>query len=272
MLLKVLFWLFVAADVTALAFLFVMGLAAAGPSKTHPLAVVFTMLVVPGVVLATCIALHLNSQSAVLRTIALVVVGAPFGLLAVNGITSLFTLATWTPGSIMGETSLTRALRDLPTDPSRLAEVRTLLAAGADPNKAGEALPLVLAIWAARTSGDTALRLLLDAGADPNQKDEFGEPAWFTATALPVDPSVLRLLLERGADPKVKSRSGHSAVWDAVSTRNWVAARTVIERGASIDGKSPMGLPLEAMLENEVRDVGDGNGLRELLAAVRARK
>lgn len=272
MLLKVLFWLFVTADVAALGLFFVLGLAAAGPSKTNPLAVVFAMLVVPGVILAGCIALFLTSPSAVLRTLAVVVVGAPAGLLAVAPIVSAFLAATTAPGGIWGETPLSRALRELPQDASRLADIRTLLAEGADPNEPGEELPIVLAIRAVSTSGDTALKMLLDAGADPDRRREFGDPAWFSSIVAGGDAAVLRLLLDRGADPKAKGNDGRGGIWSAANTCNWPAAQLLLDRGAPIDGISPMGLPLLATLEAEERDHGGGGGLREVLAAVRARK
>lgn len=272
MLLKVLFWLFVAVDVAALGLFFVLGLAAAGPSKTNPLAVLFTMLVVPGAILAGCIALHLHSQSALLRTIALVVVGAPIGILAIGQLASLYELSTWTPGSILGETPLTRALRELPDDPSRLDEVQRLLQNGADPKKTGEDLPIVLAIRAARTSGDAALRLLLDAGADPNARTDFGDPAWFSAAAATMDVAVMRLLLDRGADVKAVAQDGRSAVWSAVNTQNWPVALLLLERGASVGGISPMGMPLLATLEAEARGNPVSDGLRQVIAAVRARQ
>jgi ankyrin repeat protein len=82
---------------------------------------------------------------------------------------------------------------------------------------------------------------------------------------------VLHLLLDRGADPKVVSRDGRSGAWAAVATNRWDAALLLVERGASVDGTSPMGLSLLDTLEQHVRLHGDGGGVAALLAAVRTR-
>lgn len=272
MILKALFWLFVALDVAGLGLLFVLGLAAAGPSKTSPLAVVFAMLVVPGVLLGGAILLHLRAQSAVLQLLAFVIVSAPVTFLAFSRVVAEF-MARSNPGGLWGDTKLCRALRELEKDPLQLATVRTLLAEGADPNESGDDMPLVLAIYAVRHVGKEPLTLLLDRGADPNKPDQFGEPCWYAATAGSVDISVLQLLLERGADAKARSRNGKSAVWDATACENWPAALLLVQRGSPTDGISPMGLPMEAMLEGYVRDGRpSGAGAATLLAEIRKRK
>lgn len=255
MLLKVLFWLFVAVDVAALGLMFVLGLAAAGPSKTSPLAVVFAMLVVPGVLLGGAILLHLRAQSGLLQLLAFLLVSAPAAFLAISRMVAEVAVQA-NPGGIWGETKLTRALRELEKDPLQLANVRTLLAAGADPNEKGEEMPLVLAIHAARHVGKEPLTLLLDRGADPNRPDDFGRPCWFAATGITVDLAVLQLLLDRGADVQARARDGRGGTWSAVGCDNWPAARLLIQRGGDVDGRSPMGLPLRETLEGYVRQGG----------------
>ena len=269
---KALFWLFVALDVAALGLMFVLGLAAAGPSRTSPLAVVFAMLVVPGVLLGVAILLHLRTHSVGLQTLAFVIVSAPVTVLVFSRVAGEFT-ARPNPGGIQGETKLTRALRELEKAPSQLATVRTLLAEGADPNEAGEAMPLVLAIYATRHVGTEPLLLLLDQGANPNQLDDFGRPCWFAATARTVEPSVLQLLLERGADPKATGRDGRGGVWGAIATDNWPAAKLLLQLGCPTDGDSPMGLPLREVLAGYVRQ-GDARsaGAAALLAELDKRK
>ena len=238
MLLKVLFWLFVALDVAGLGLMFVLGLAAAGPSKTSPLAVVFAMLVVPGVLLGGAILLHLRAQSGLLQLLAFVLVSAPAAFLAISRIVAEFAVPA-NPGSIWGETKLTRALRELEKDPLQLATVRTLLAEGADPNEAGEQMPLVLAIYAARHVGQEPTKLLLDRGADPNRQDQFGRPCWFAATGGSADLGLLTMLLEtgrrrEGAEPGT-ARAGSGVRWPATTGRRrscWcsVAARPTASR------------------------------------------
>jgi hypothetical protein len=272
MLLKVLFWLFVALDVGALGLMFLLGLAAAGPSKTSPLAVAFAMLVVPGALLAGAIFLHLRAQSGLLQLLAFGIVSAPVGVLVVGRIVGEFT-ARSNPGGIWGETKLTRALRDLEKDPQQLATVRQLLAEGADPNETGEEMPLVLAIYAARHAGPEPTQLLLARGADPNRQDQFGRPCWFAATARSVELDLLKLLLDRGADAKALSRDGKSGVWGAVACENWPAALLLVERGSPTDGLSAMSLPMQEMLEGYVRQQGPRSaGAAAVLAAIRKRK
>lgn len=270
MLPKVLFWLFVAIDAAGLSLLFVLGLAAAGSAKSSPLAVAFAMLVVPGLVLGGMVLLHERTSSPALRLVAFLVVSAPAVALAVGRVVAEF-MARSNPGGIWGETALTRALRELPDDPTRLETIRTLLAAGADPNEAGEELPLALAVWATRQSGDAALRQLLDAGADPNVRDAFGSPVFFAATGAAIATPVLQLLLDRGADPTATERDGRSGAWSAIDTQNWPAALLLVQRGAGTGGISPMGMTMVATLEGHVRTHGDGGGVGELLTAVRAK-
>lgn len=270
MLLKVLFWLFVALDSAAIGLWFVLGLAAAGPAKSSPAAVAFALLVVPGGFLLATVWLFVRTHTPGLRVVALLVVAAPALVIGIGRIAG----AIWVhqnPGRIFGSTPLTTALRALEHDPLQLTTVRTLLAQGADPNAPGDSMPLSLAIYAVRHAGKEPVTWLLDAGADPNRKDEFGEPVWFAATGITVDIEVLKLLLERGADVKTTGRDGRSAAWQAVNTWNWPAAALLIQRGADLGGTSPMGLSLLETLEGHVRLHGDGGGGGNVLAAVRAR-
>ncbi len=269
MLLKILFWLFVAIDVVGLGLLFVLGLAAAGSAKTHPLEVVLVMLVVPGLVLAAAVLLFLQTQWTGWRLLALLVVSGPTLVLAIGRITSEIAVRQQAVG-ILGSTPLTRALRELERDPGQLATVRTLLAQGAEVGH-GEEQPLVLAIYAARHVGLAPTQLLLDAGADANAANAFGSPAWFAATGATVDTKVLALLIDRGADLQATERDGRGAVWSAVNTWNWSAALLLLRRGASSDGLSPMGLSLRETLEEHVRRHGEQGGVSEVLAVVRGR-
>ena len=272
MILKALFWLFVALDAAVIGLVFVLGLAAAGPSKTQPLAVALVLLVVPGLMLGAAVYLHQRTTSPWLRLLAFALVSAPAAALVIGRLVGEFT-ARQNPGGIWGETKLTRALRELEKDPLQLATVRTLLAEGADPNEAGEEMPLVLAIYAVRDVGQEPVTLLLERGADPNRRDQFGRPCWFAATAGSVDLAVLTLLLDRGADAKALGRDGKSGVWGALACENWPAALLLVQRGSPTDGISPMGLPMVEMLEGYVRDGSTrGAGAAEVLAAIRKRK
>jgi hypothetical protein len=271
MLLKLLFWLFVALDAAAIGLVFVLGLAAAGPSRTQPMAVTLMLLVAPGAMLGAAIWLHQRTSSPWLRLLAFALVSAPAAFLVVSRIAAEFA-ARSNPDGMWG-TKLTRALRELEKDPGQLATVRTLLAEGADPNEVSDEMPLVLAIYAVQHVGLEPLQLLLDHGADPDRQSQFGRPCWFAATAGSVDPGVLTMLLDRGADATVRGPDGKSAVWDALACENWPAALLLVQRGSPTDGISPMGLPMVEMLEGYVRDGGArGAGAASVLAEIQKRK
>lgn len=268
MLLKFLFWLFAALDLAAVLLWLLLGLAAAGPSKTSPLAVVLALLVVPGALLAGAIYLFVRSESTGWRVAALLVVSAPAAALGASSLLARV-MAPGPNAGIWGSTPLTRALSGLQNDPSQLAVVRQLLASGADPNEAGEELPLVLAIRAVRHVGIEPLEVMLDAGARPNDRTQFGEPAYFSALGITAPPAALQLLLQRGADPKAVSRDGRSGVWKASMPRNWSAALVLARLDAGWSGTSPMGLSFLDTLEGEARLLGETGQLAELLAMVR---
>lgn len=267
--LKLLFWIALVIDVGVLGVMFLLGLAAAGPSKTNPLAVLFAMVVVPGAILAGAVWLFLRTQSPAPRILATLVVASPLLLVIGGRLFGELWVRFGTPGQ-WGSTPLTRALGELERDPGQMATVRTLLANRADPNQEGEELPLALAIRAAGHVGNEPVQVLLDAGADPNAVDQFGEPLWFHSLTTATDGSLLQLLLDRGANARATSRDGHSAVWQAVAVQQWRLATLLVRRGASCDGISPMGMPLLATLEGYARDKPQDAALAELLAVVRA--
>lgn len=270
MLLKILFWLFFAIDALCIGLFFVLGLAAAGSAKTHPLAVAAVMVVVPGALLGAAALLFVRAPSPGWRLVATLVVCAPAIALAVGQVMGVIALVQ-SQGGILGSTPLTRALGALPDDPAQLAVVKDLLAKGADPNRVGEEVPLRLAIYAVRKVGIEPVRLLLDAGADPNKLGEFSDPAWYAATGITVDLAVLEMVLARGADVKSKGRDGRGGLWSAVDCCNWPAAKLLLERGADWHGHSPMGLTMLAVVEGHARERGGDSGVAEVLALLRAR-
>ncbi|MBL8756380.1 MAG: hypothetical protein JNK15_24010 [Planctomycetes bacterium] len=272
MLLKALFWSFAALDALGIGLWFLLGLAAAGPSKTHPLSVAALLFVLPGALLAVAVLVFVRTQTEWLRLAAFAVVSSPALFLAVTQALIPFQLARLAGGRMWGSTDLTSALQAAEQDPARRVEVRTLLQQGADPNEPGEQTPLVLAIYGARHYGIEPVQWLLDAGADPNRIDAFGSPNWFAATAKSVAPEVFELLLARGADLQAKGQGGCGGVWGAINTENWPLALRLVEAGAYVGGISPMGLPLAETIEGRMRGEADVDPRqRALLAAVRRR-
>ena len=97
-------------------------------------------------------------------------------------------------------------------------QVRSLLAAGADPNVRTEKgyTPLMLA---AASNYLEVVQLLLDKGADPNLQSNPGYTALMLATAEGYD-NIARVLIERGANVKLKSANGKTALDLARSLNN----------------------------------------------------
>ena len=78
---KVVFWGLVALDLLGILLLFVLGLAAAGSSRTSPLQVTLFLLVLPCIPLAAAVVVHVRSTSLVGRVVSLLLVAAPLVVL-----------------------------------------------------------------------------------------------------------------------------------------------------------------------------------------------
>lgn len=296
---KILFWLLVTIDVIALAIFGLLGLAAAGPSRTNPIAALAIPFFIPGAILLGAIWLFLIAQAPAARVLALFIAGAPLLFVVAGSIAALWKLQGYrdasgqisqfrsaalrdieaaiarndaaavtaaarradlnTPG-LSGATVLVLALRQLDKAPNQLDVVKALLAAGADPNGGGAEPPLQVAIGASRESGTEPVRLLLEAGANPNARDESGKPAFFTAGGANIE--VMQLLLARGADVQLRSKQGESAVVLPAQTRNWPVLELLLQRGAPWrDQHAVQGVPFLDYMEGEAREakLGDGN-------------
>ena len=269
---RVAFWGLVALDLLGILLLFVLGLAAAGSSRTNPVQVALLLFVLPSIPLAAAIVLFLRSSSPVGRAIALLMAATPLVVLvstravaeaqfraATNdegemtffragptreiveaiGRNDAETVAVLAPKvdvndeGMAGMTLLVLALRQLRTTPAQHDVLRALLAAGARPDKEAQyELPLAIAIQVSGTAGVEPVRMLLDAGASPNQRTSFDEPAYFAATGVSASPEAMTLLIEHGADVNATGRNGATALLSAANTRNWKAALVLLQHGA----------------------------------------
>ncbi len=118
--------------------------------------------------------------------------------------------------------------------------VRTLLAAGADPNIRNEAGATAL-MWAVSDREKT--RLLLDRGADVNARSDDGRTPLLIASGQYGSSAVVGLLLDHGAKLTARSPSimGYmTPLTEAASVGDDALLRTLIERGADVKSE---GLP-----------------------------
>ncbi|MEV0306942.1 ankyrin repeat domain-containing protein [Nonomuraea fuscirosea] len=126
------------------------------------------------------------------------------------------------------------------------ALVRTLLAAGADPDRESAAEDEGLPLCAAACWGHLgAVTALLDAGADPDLREDAGRSAttalhWAAANE---HLSVLNALLDAGADPDVRDSTGGTALSRAARQGAPAVVRALLDRGADpapAGGRSPL--------------------------------
>ena len=148
--------------------------------------------------------------------------------------------------------------------------VRTLLAAGGDPNAvdSNHASPLMYAALYARpqmidlllragadfkyrdANGLTALvlaahsyesaKILIDAGADVNAKSKIGITPFMTAAAYPGNAALLKLMIEKGADVEASALGG-TALTLAVLTGDAGNTALLLQRGADASVAGPGG-------------------------------
>lgn len=269
---RLLYWVFVAVDIAGLLFFFVLGLAAAGSAKTHPLLVALFMLGLPGLVLVLSIGIFLRSSSPLWRGLAFVLVAAPLlmavatkavndALIGANSnaqgeltffrqgpqrdlieairrndapaVQSLVTRVNVNASGLQEMTPLVMALRQLRTTPAQQEVLEVLLAAGADPNQGTPyERPLEMALQIDDKTGPDPVARLLARGANPNVKNAFGVPIWFAAAGHGSGVETLALMLERGADPRATGSGGETILFYAASAGNWRAVRYLLAHSA----------------------------------------
>lgn len=304
--LKLIFWVLVAADLAGIVLWYLLGLAAAVSARSSPAAVTLLLLVLPALLLGGAALLFVKATATGWRLVAVLLAAAPL-LLLVSGralaearfrsalddtgrmtffragpsrelaqaisrndsarVAELISTVDVNASGLDGVTPLLLALRQLRRDPERQAVLGLLLDAGADPNRGAQAeLPLGVALQVARATGPEPVRRLLQAGADPNQRDEFDVPVFFGATGQSAGPEVMGLLLDHGADPGLEARGRGTALISTANSRNWAVALLLLERGADPDHGRSVNGHSFRAMVEQLGDAPDPDGA---LAAVR---
>ncbi len=244
------FWLVVTADGMLLVILALLAMAAEPSSRLrYAWDVTRTLFLLPSVLLAAAVVMHLRATSPSIRWLALLLAASPWVVVAARKLRDKVDDALYkdaqgrmryfkdgpmrqiadaviagdeaTVAAIAksvdlnqrgytGMTLVTLALSHRTEDArKRVGALRALLAAGANPNL-GSRYRLPLEL--ACGVGVEPVRLLLAAGADPNQKTPEGKPAFFEAIGLPIDRAVFPMMLERGANLLAVDRKGRTAL------------------------------------------------------------
>jgi len=113
------------------------------------------------------------------------------------------------------------------------ADVRALLAAGADANARGADGSTAM-IYAAHFGDAASLQALLGAKGDPNLTNGYGVGPIHEA-ALRADAGLLRMLLDAGAEVDLALPQGETPLMLASRTSGVDAVRLLIERGAMVN-------------------------------------
>ena len=161
----------------------------------------------------------------------------------------------------------------------RMALVKILLLAGANPNFKGDMGRTVLMnaakkdhtelvkallefgatldlqdntgktalMYAASKGNATIAWLLLQAGANPDLKDKDGDTALIVAVNN-FNRDVVEIFLNAGADPNLKDRHGQTALMRAVALNSTLIARALLEAGADPDPQDDNGRTASTMV------------------------
>ena len=148
------------------------------------------------------------------------------------------------------------------------AEIRKLLAQGADPNAKDKTGRTPLMEAASEGYTDT-LRVLLENGADANATDSVGWTALFWA-AFSHRTDALRTLVAKGADINAKDNERRTALFWAASFGYTDSVRALLEKGAPADAKESHGWTA-LMIAAELGHIGTVRALLEKGADVHVR-
>jgi ankyrin repeat protein len=131
-----------------------------------------------------------------------------------------------------------------------------VLQAGANPNRAGDKVPLISAIKDWRAS-PVIVRILLEAGADPDAADRTNFRPLPVAAAKGSE-SIITLLIEHGADVNINAGKGDTAVHEAAEKGYPEIIRLLAARRADLNCLNHSGQPpLQLAILNRHREAFD---------------
>src|SRR5262245_32262069 len=142
------------------------------------------------------------------------------------------------------------------------AEVKELLARGADPNAKNDS---GVAALIPATDNLESTRMLLEAGAEVNARTEAGDTALIVAAQRAGAARIVGYLLDKGANLKASTNDGATALHRAAECGDLDVLKLLVDKGADVDAqrKSPFGgqSPLAAAVV-----FGHGTAVRYLLS------
>jgi hypothetical protein len=116
---------------------------------------------------------------------------------------------------------------------NNIAEVKRLLAAGANPNE-GQFFGSPALLWALRHHNEEMVQALVNAGADVKATDAGGSTAlmWAAYNESP-NSTLVPMLLKLGVDPNAKNKKGETAQSWALRRGHTPIVQALIEGGAT---------------------------------------
>ena len=142
------------------------------------------------------------------------------------------------------------------------AEVKELLARGADPNAKNDS---GVAALIPATDNLESTRMLVEAGAEVNARTEAGDTALIVAAQRAGGARVVEYLLDKGANLKTATNDGATALHRAAECGDVDVLKLLVDKGADVDAqrKNPFGgqSPLASAVV-----FGHGTAVRYLLS------
>lgn len=142
----------------------------------------------------------------------------------------------------------------------RVAEIKSLIAAGADVNARNEDSKTVLmqvASFASDMNCVDVLRALTDAGADVNAKDRDGNTALWCAQSF----DCVDTLIDAGADVDAKNKDGETALMCHAKKGRSGLIETLIDAGADVSATDNHGKTALELARLRVKDPTDLNNV-----------